>query len=121
MTNEVNKTVLPEFVTNVKKMSAAFVAFAGLVTTIWAVSDRLVTDGELQSSEDRIIAEVRSESAKLATTIIEDMEARLDKMNFDILMLDAAGEPPNEALIIERNNLERRIEDLKSNEGDPGA
>ena len=110
---------LPEFVTNVKKMSAAFVAFAGLVTTIWAVSDRLVTDGELQASEDRIIAEVRGESARLATTIIEDMESRLDKMNFDILMREASGEPPNEALIIERNNLQRRIEKLKNNDQEP--
>lgn len=114
---------LPEFVTNVKKMSAAFVAFAGLVTTIWAISDRLVTEDELQTvveaSEDRIVAEVRSESARLATTIIEDMESRLDKMNFDIMMLQASGEPPNEALIIERNNLQRRIEKLKNNDQEP--
>lgn len=107
---------LPEFVTNFKKVGTAVVAFLGLVTTIWAVSDRLVTDTELKTSEDRVISEVRVESAALRSILIEDMEARLDDLSFEISIAEARGEEPNEATIIKRNNLDRRIKRLKENE-----
>lgn len=107
---------LPEFVTNFKKVGTAAVAFLGLVTTIWVVSDRLVTDTELQTSEDRVISEVRMESADIRAILIEDMEARLDDLSFEINIAESRGESPNEATIIKRNSLERRITRLREDE-----
>lgn len=107
---------LSEFVKDFRMIGTAVVAFLGLVTTIWIVSDRLVTDKELQTSEDRVISEVRMESAALRSIIIEDMEARLDDLSFEIDMAERRGDEPNEATIIKRNNLDRRIQRLKEDE-----
>lgn len=111
---------LPGYFKNVKAIISSIVGAIGVLTALWAVSDRLVTDGELQQSEERVIAEVRNESASIRVVVIEDMEARLDDLNFEINMAQMAGEQPNEALIIKRNTLERRIEKLKANEDNPG-
>ena len=97
-------------------VGTAVVAFLGLVTTIWVVSDRLVTDSELQTSEDKIISEVRMESASLRSIIIEDMEARLDDLSFELAMAERRGDEPNQAMIIQKNNLDRRIQRLKEDE-----
>ena len=107
---------LSEFVKDFKMVGTAVVAFLGLVTTIWVVSDRLVTDTELQTSEDKIISEVRMESASLRSIIIEDMEARLDDLAFELAMAERRGDEPNQAMIIQRNNLDRRIQRLKEDE-----
>lgn len=107
---------IPEYLKNVRKMMWTIIGALGALATIWGVTDRLTTDAELKASEDRIIAEVRTESADIRAVIIEDMESRLDALIFDINMAEARGDAPNEADIIKRNNLERRINKLKAEE-----
>lgn len=111
---------LPKFVKDVKMMVITIASAIGAITTIWAFGDIIVTDEELKASEERVIAEVRTETARNRVVVIEDMEARLDDLDFQINMAQTAGEPPNQALIIQRNSLERRIEKLKENETTTG-
>ena len=47
---------------------------------------------------------------------IEDMEARLDDLSFELAMAERRGDEPNQAMIIQRNNLDRRIQRLKEDE-----
>ena len=98
---------------------AALVGLAtvvGAIVTITDVVDVMATDEELAASEARIISEVRTESAGIKLTLIEDMEARLDEFDFDISILESKGEAVPEALRIKRNMLDRRIQRLKENE-----
>lgn len=94
-------------------------ALAGLATVIGAfiaISEVIATDDELAAAEARIISEVRTESASIKLTLIEDMESRLDEFDYDIIIKETNGEAVPEALRIKRNMLDRRIQRLKDNE-----
>ncbi len=99
------------------KGAAALAGLATVVGAFIAISNVIATDDELAATEARIISEVRTESADIKLTLIEDMESRLDEFDYDISILettDVAAVP--EALRIKRNMLNRRIQRLKNNE-----
>ena len=95
---------------------AALVGLATVIGAFIAISEVIATDDELASTEARIISEVRTESAGIKLTLIEDMESRLDEFDYDISIKEATGEAVPEALRIKRNMLDRRIQRLKNNE-----
>ena len=106
----------------VGKAIAVIVGLATVLGAVWGIDDRYAKNDavseEIAASEARIVSEVRTESAETRLIIIEDMEARLDEMDFDISILEANGEVVDEALRIKRNMLDRRIQRLK-NENNP--
>jgi hypothetical protein len=97
---------------------AAILAISGLLTAVWAVDDRYAKNGDvktqIESSEGRIISEVRTESAETRLVLMEDMESRLDEYEYEISIIERTGDPVPEVLRIKRNMLERRIERLKN-------
>lgn len=95
---------------------AAITGLAAIIGAFVTINGWIATDDELAASEARIISEVRTESAGIKLTLIEDMESRLDEFDYDISIKEANGEPVPEALRIKRNMLDRRIQRLKENE-----
>lgn len=92
---------------------AAIVGLSTIIGAFVTINTWVATDDELAASEARIISEVRSESAGIKLTLVEDMESRLDEFDFDISILESRGEHVPEALRIKRNMLERRIQRLR--------
>lgn len=105
-------------VTNAKVVIGGIVTVISLITALWAVDDRYPKKDDLETMEGRIVSEFRSESASTRMTLVEDMESRLDEMDYDISILEKNNELVPEVLTIKRNMLYRRIEDLKNNETD---
>lgn len=99
----------------------AFVTINGWIATDeeLAASEAKLTNN-INASEARIISEVRSESADIKLTLVEDMESRLDEFDYDISILEMKGDPVPEALRIKRNMLERRIQRLKNENNTTG-
>jgi hypothetical protein len=106
---------------------AALVGLSTIIGAFVTINNYIATDSELaatektlsdkmKASEGRIISEVRTESAETRFVLIEDMEFRLDSYDYEISIIQAKGDIVPEALIINRNNLERRIQRLKNNE-----
>lgn len=111
------KTIMG-MVTNAKVVIGGIVTVISLITALWAVDDRYPKKDDLETMEGRIVSEFRSESASTRMTLVEDMESRLDEMDYDISILEKNNELVPEVLTIKRNMLYRRIEDLKNNETD---
>ena len=108
------KSTFMTLLTNVKVVIGAVVTVISLVTALWAVDDRYPKKDDLDNMEGRIVSEFRSESADTRMTLVEDMESRLDEMDYDISILETKGEIVPEVLRIKRNMLYRRIEGLKN-------
>ena len=99
---------------------AAITGLAAVIGAFVTINGWIATDDELAASEARIISEVRSESADIKLTLVEDMESRLDEFDYDISILEMKGDPVPEALRIKRNMLERRIQRLKNENNTTG-
>ncbi len=109
------KTIMG-MITNAKVVIGGILTVISLITALWAVDDRYPKKDDLGTMEGRIVSEFRSESASTRMTLVEDMESRLDDMDYDISIHERNNEVVPEALRIKRNMLYRRIEALKNNE-----